>query len=184
MRDIPYWILKTLRDEKIICYKCKKNMNSDHVRACGVRDSFKGEDKEVLFLEIHCVKCNEITIYEIDDMGLMEFAFEMMEEMERQAEEDSKRRTVNKEDPEEGIYIEEPEDPILPEALNLHKTGRPPNRPPKKRRSKITNKEIIDVVKFLNNDGKERLHDDFLIKMGMSPKEIDSYKLKKPSNDK
>jgi len=178
MLDIPQWILKTLNEEKLLCHKCKNTMGEKNIRACGVRNSFKNKQKEVLFLEVFCKKCEELTIYEIDDMGLIEFSFEIIEEMERQAEEEQSNDQMEKK------MTEEEEEYDLFEGVSENNSRRKnkvnnSNKPNKKRKSKITNKEIKDIITFLNNGGKKRYHDDFLIELGLSPEEIDSYKIKK-----
>ena len=182
MRDIPQWILKTLKEEKLICHKCKDIMGSSHIRACGIRNSFKNKSKEVLFLEMNCNKCDELTIYEIERMSLFEFSYEIIEEMERQSEEEHAEGQMKKkladdmnENKMESDLFENVDDDISQKEQK-------PNRPRKNKKSKITNKEIKDIVNFLQNSGKERFHEDFLVELGMSPEEIDSYKVKK--NDK
>tara|TARA_Y100000310_G_scaffold57488_2_gene52694 strand:+ start:27195 stop:27749 length:555 start_codon:yes stop_codon:yes gene_type:complete len=177
MRDIPQWILKTLKDDKLLCRKCEDSMNAKNIRACGIRRSYKNAKKEVLFLEIWCLTCEELAIYEIEDMSLIEFSFEIIEEMERQSEDEHMDAEIDKHmsKKDDFLFSDTEERPPRLKKENL------PNK--KKKRSKITQKEIKDVVTFLNNSGKTRYHDEFLIELGMSPDEIDSYKLKR-KNDK
>jgi hypothetical protein len=173
MKDIPQWVLESLHNESILCHKCDKTMTSKNIRACGVRDSFKNNKKETLFLELYCLKCDEITIYEMENMSLIEFSFEIMEEIEKQSVEEHDNENVMQGPAKGDAFLDG-----VPDMEDMEDMEEIPAKI-RKRKSKITDKEIKEVVKFLQNNNKPLYHEDFLVELGLSPAEIEYYRYTK-----
>ena len=91
------------------------------------------------------------TFFELNEMTLLDLAFEILEEQSKVQD------TQNRKDLDEEMGVAD-------------------NKKSKKIRSKITVKEIKKSVSLLN---KLETHDDFLMALGMSLEEIESYKLKR-----
>ncbi len=153
MKNIPKWVVKTMRIENFSCNECNKSLKEKDVIAVGVRNSHKDRKYESFFIEIMCSKCDEIIILELKDMSLVDLSLEILSE---QSEIEIRR--------EERGEMEE---------SNVNKKR-------VKTKSKITQKEIKEVSKFLKSIDS---HDDFLISLGMTPEEIDEYKFKPDNTD-
>jgi hypothetical protein len=175
MIDIPEWIILSLKEEKPDCKECKYIFIGKDIRAIGVRDSYREKGKETLFVELFCAKCKGVTLFEITSMSLVDFALDILEpsnEDNFNINVENKKEELRKEY--EAEYGEEnmkgDQNPVPPPSPSS------PSPPIKKRKSKITLKEIKDHAKFLNSI---KTHEDFLIELGMSPEDIKQYDYKK-----
>ena len=156
MRDLPNWIKKVLNNDDLTCGACNKPVSLKDLFSVGIQKGSKKPYKEVLAIGLICKDCKEMTIFELNDMTLLDLAFEILEEQSKY--QDNK----NREDLDKEMGIEQ--------ENKLQKI-----------RSKITSKEIKKSVALLN---ELKTHDDFLFALGMSWEEIDSYKLKKRDRKK
>ncbi len=151
MKDLPSWIRKILNSENLTCGKCDKLFNKRELASIGIQKSSRKPHKEILFIGIVCKECGEMTIFELQEMSLLDLAFEILEEQSESHNNQNKRELDNE------ISIKD-------------------NNQPKMRRSKITCKEVKDSVNFLN---KIKSHEEFLVALGMSLEEIGKYNIKK-----
>ncbi len=150
MKDLPNWVKKILDNDKLTCGACDKLVTFKNLFSVGIQKSNKKPYKEVLSIGLVCKYCNEMTIFELNEMTLLDLAFEVLEEQSKTQD------SQNKED--------------------LDKEMGTASKKSKKVKSKITIREIKDSVAFLN---ELETHDDFLMALGMSLEEIESYKIKK-----
>lgn len=149
MQEIPNWIIKMIEKEKLICSQCKRRFRSENLMSMGVQVSSQSPHADTLCIGMYCHKCKELTIFELKEMTLIEFAFEILN-----------REKHNNVRANRNFFSDTPE--------NYHKRNR--------QKSRITLKEIKENVKFLN---KIKTHEEFLVAMGMSLSEIDKYNFKK-----
>lgn len=122
MKDIPNWIKKILDNETLTCGRCDKLFNCVELISIGIQKSNKNSNKEVLFVGFICKECGEMTIFELQEMSLLDLSFEILEEQadNGQEKDDTNNRNKNK------IEV-------------------------KRTKSKITIKEIKRDVDFLQN---------------------------------
>lgn len=163
MQNIPRWLQAALKTTKLKCHKCDKIFNCNHLRAIGVRDSYQKKDVETLFVELMCLNCSEMTLFELKDMTLIELSYEIMDDLEIPPEDVVKREKMD-----------------LGEELD-HKITKGHFMKKKRKRSKITLKEIKESAKFLENVDT---HEEFLIAIGLSPEDIDKYNMKDKKENK
>ena len=156
MKDLHSWIRKILNSENLTCGKCDKLFSKRELASIGIQKSSRKPYKEILFIGIICKECGEMTIFELQEMTLLDLAFEILEE-QSESHSNQKKKELDKE-------------------INNSKNNIKNNNQPKVIRSKITRKEIKDSVNFLQNN---KYHEDFLVALGMSLDEIDKYKIKK-----
>ena len=168
MKDLPSWIRKILTSDNLTCGRCDKIFNHKELISVGIQKSSRRPHKEILFIGIACDKCGEMTIFELQEMGLLNLAFEIIEE---QTEEytNKKKRELDKE---------------------INSTRKRPGQQDRQNnqqnnnnqqhqqiiRSKITRKEIKEDIRILNNI---KYHEDFLVALGMSLDDIEKYRFKK-----
>lgn len=160
MRDLPNWIKKVLDNDDLTCGACNKIVSLKDLFSVGIQKGSKKPHKEVLAIGLICEFCKEMTIFELNDMTLLDLAFEILEEQSK-THDNKNRKDLDKE-----MGIED--DKNVKNDKNDKKF--------KRTKSKITSKEIKKTVTFLN---ELKTHDDFLLALGMSWEEIDSYKIKK-----
>ena len=161
MNNLPQWIKKILKEEKLTCGKCGRVFEPQELLSVGIQKSSKNASKEVLALSIFCKPCDEMTIFEIQEMTLLDLSFDVLSEQSEKQIENAKKEL----DEEMGIVSKSKPEP----------KPKPRSSISKKPRSKITLKEIRDTVKFLNEIDT---HDDLLLAMGMSLEEIEKYNIK------
>jgi len=162
MKDLPSWIEKILNSDNLTCGRCDKNFSRKELISVGIQKSSRKPHKEILFIGIACGKCGEMTIFELQEMSLLNLAFEIIEE---QAEEytNKKKRELDND--------------IKSAKKRPGQQNKQNNRQQKRViRSKITRKEIKEDVRILNNI---EFHEDFLVALGMSLDDIEKYSFKK-----
>ena len=167
MKDLPSWIEKILNSDNLTCGRCDKNFSRKELISVGIQKSSRKPHKEILFIGIACDECGEMTIFELQEMSLLNLAFEIIEE---QAEEytDKRKRELDNE------IKSTRKRPEQQNKQNNHQQQ-------KIIRSKITRKEIKDDVRILNN---LKYHEDFLVALGMSLDDIEKYSYKKGKKKK
>jgi len=167
MKNIPAWIIKALKKETVKCHYCKEIFGDRSITAVGIRKGQDLENKEFLFVELFCKKCNKTTLFELTEMYLEELACEIL-------------------GIDENLDIEELSDILETEVENyvLKEQDKPAPKKSQKKvsslKSKITLKEIKDGIEFLNSINS---HDDFLVELGMTPEDIDKYKERDKDNE-
>lgn len=157
MKNIPKWVIKIVETNDLSCNKCKKVMKTDHLISIGVQVSAVEPHCDKLCIGLNCPDCREMTIFELKEMSLIEFAFELLDkETEHKKVE---KNSIQKRD-------------ILKELAG----EKQPRRRSSKQKSKITKKEVNEVVRFLK---ATKTHEEFLVAMGLSPEQISKYNYKK-----
>ena len=148
MLNTPNWIIEILRSDKFVCAHCKAPFRPTDIKACGLRVSFRSDDKQVVFVEYHCSRCKkQPTLLELQNLSFEEFAESILDDddgIDRDAGED------------EGDSTEE------------QKERRRIVRPTSK--SKITQREIDSFKKTLH---QSKTYDEFLTALGMEPEEFE-----------
>jgi len=66
MKNIPAWIIKALKKETVKCHYCKEIFGDRSITAVGIRKGQDLENKEFLFVELFCKKCNKTNFVWID----------------------------------------------------------------------------------------------------------------------
>ena len=155
MQHIPSWIIKVVKDEKLTCSRCKKLFKVDDLMSIGIQESSRSPYNDTLCIGMFCPTCKDLTIFELKEMSLIEFAFEVVEQ-----------ETDNK----IGKRSQRTSSSMLRQSSSVSK-----KKKGLKQKSKITSKEIRDCVKFL----RDHNHEDFLISLGMSMEEIKKYSYRK-----
>jgi hypothetical protein len=151
MQNLPQWIKKILTENKLTCGKCGRVFDAKELLSVGIQKSSRPPHKEVLALGIFCDSCNEMTIFELQEMTLLDLSFDVLAEQSgKQVEQITKES--NKE-------------------MRIEKKNKIISK--RTKRSKITLREIRETTKFLNEINN---HDDLLLAMGMTIKEIEKYK--------
>ncbi len=162
MRDIPEWIVRMVEADNLYCNKCRKTLKVEHVISMGIHESSVEPHDDKLCVGVCCPHCKDITIFELKEMSLVEFAFEIL---------DKGTRPEKKKGWEQKDKKSEKRD-VLKEI-----SGRKPTRKRiVNKKSKITKKEVNEVRRFLNS---AKTHEDVLVAMGMSPEQISKYSYKK-----
>ncbi len=155
MQEIPNWIIKIIETEDLVCRACKKKFYVDDLMSISVQESSSSPYSDFLCIGMFCGKCKELIIFELKEMTLIDFAFEIIDQ-----------ETSNK--------IKKNKKEIT--AVNSAGGSKRKKRTEVKK-SKITLKEVEDIRKFLKTKGL--LHEDVLIAMGMLPEDIGKYNYKK-----
>lgn len=162
MNDVPLSIKRILEKEKFKCSSCGNFFTIQDLNTIGIKESSLKPHNDSLVLGLFCKKCRELMLFEVAEMGLMDLAFEVLEnetnDQVKQKEKDLDEELL--EDPKE----EEPK-------KNNRKKGAT-----EEGKSKITLQELKRAEEFLKTN---KFHEDFLIVLGMTPEEIEKYKIKK-----
>ena len=160
MQEIPNWIIKVIEMEKLQCKTCDIRFNGDNLMAISIQESSRSPHKDYLCIGLYCGKCKELMLFELKEMSLVEFAFEILDQ-----ETSDKIKKNSKND--------------TSAFKNSSKTDSKKKIVRKKRnkKSSITQKEVLEVRKFLKP--KDLLHEEFLIALGMLPEEIRKYDYRK-----
>jgi hypothetical protein len=158
MQEIPEWIIKVIGSEAMSCRSCNSNFTINNLISIGIQESSTPPHRDYLCIGFFCMKCKEMIIFELREMTLIDFAFEIIDQEtsnEIHKSEDDKKSSL-------GQFINKKESKI--------------------KKSKITVKEIAEAKKFL--ELKCNTHEDFLIAMGMTPNEIKEYNYKRSGKEK
>ena len=161
MKEVPKWIFKLIDVEGLRCRGCDKVFISPDLMSISIQESSQPPHKDFLCIGLYCHDCEELMIFEIKEMSLVEFAFDIVDQ-----------GTSFKIKRKQGIESNEDIDAIF-DSLNQKK---------RREKSKITLREINEIKKFLKP--KNLKHVDLLIAMGMSPNEINKYNFKKENKKK
>lgn len=163
MQEIPNWIIKVIDMEKIRCKNCDKQFSADNLMSISIQESSKPPHKDYLCIGLYCGKCKELMIFELKEISLVEFAFEIL-------------------DQETSDKIQKKSKNNIPAFKDSDRVSEKKRATRKKRikKSSITKREITEVRKFLRQDGLT--HEEFLVALGMLPEEISKYNYKKKRN--
>lgn len=173
MQDIPRWIKDYLVKKSCCCGKCQHLLTEKHISAIGIRLSCRNPTKEALYVELTCLQCGFITKYELRYMMLVELSLDTIQDLQLQQiedEEKEKNKKNKQEENQENIENIREEDETLEDEEDYEDEDMYIKS--KKRKSKITLKDIKDSSKFLK---KIKNHSDLLEAMGMNPEEIAKY---------
>lgn len=155
MQEIPDWIIKVIEMENLTCRNCKDRFEVKNLMSIGIQESSAPPHKDVLCIGMFCAKCKELIIFELQNMTLVEFGFEILDQ-------ETSNKIKKKETKEKPA--------IMQGAKKSGSIGR------SRKRSKITAKEVEEAKKFLKP--KDLKHEEFLIALGMLPEEIEKYNKK------
>ncbi len=156
MQEIPKWIIKVIEMDKLICRNCKFRFCSDNLMSISIQESSRPPHQDYLCIGLYCNSCKELIIFELKEMTLINFAFEILDQ--ETSDKIKKKSKIDASD-----------------NLNNLDNKMPIRR--KKKRSKITSKEIEDIKDFLKTP--DLSHEEFLIALGMLPEEIKKYYYRK-----
>jgi hypothetical protein len=160
MKDIPDWIVRMVEADNLYCNKCRKTLKVEHIISMGVHESSVEPYDDKLCIGVSCPDCKDVTIFELKEMTLVEFAFEILDKGTKPSK------------PKKKIKDSSVGDDILKEMI-----GKKPTRKKSvNKKSKITKKEVNEVRRFLNS---AKTHEDVLVAMGLSPEQISKYSYKK-----
>lgn len=165
MHEIPQWIINIVANDDMDCDTCKKQFTPKDIVAIGIQESTQPPHKDTLTIGLFCRKCNELAIFEIKQMNLVDLAFTILE---GESSESIKKTEAALDDQIAKKKAEE---------SDKSRAGKDPTRSRGKKpisRSKITAQDARKASIILR---RCKSHDDFLALMGMSPNEIESYKL-------
>ncbi len=152
MQEVPDWIFRVIEVEDLMCRNCKKRFTADNLMSIGIQESSNSPHLDTLCIGMFCTKCKELIIFELKEMSLTGFAFEILDHGKKR---NGKENQFAKAEPRE----------------------RKKKKSPKIRKSKITKKEIDEIRSFLKP--LDLPHEEFLIALGMLPEEIAKYNYKK-----
>lgn len=159
MNDVPLSIRNMLGREKFSCSNCNNFFSPDDLTTIGIKQGSKKPHNDVLVIGLLCQKCKELILFEVGEMGLLDLAFEILEnetsdqirEKEKELDEELQKNRANRH---------------LPKKKVVKKSSS----------SSITIQEVKDAKSFLK---KFKYHDDFLMELGMTPEEVDESKSNK-----
>jgi hypothetical protein len=157
MQEIPNWIIKVIEVEKLKCKSCNKKFSSDNLMTISIQESSRPPHKDYLCIGLYCPKCEDLMVFELKEMSLIDFAFEILDQ-----ETSDKIKKKSKDDV--PAYAK-------PEGKKATKRKR------KRKKSSITSKEILEAKTFL--EPEDLPYEEFLIALGMQPSEIKKYNYKK-----
>lgn len=155
MQEIPNWIIKVIEVEKLKCRDCNKKFSSDNLMTIGVQESSRSPHKDYLCIGLYCTKCEELMVFELKEMSLIGFAFEILDQ-----ETSDKIKKKSRDDV-----------PTYTRPENKKVAKR------KRKKSSITRKEVLEARAFL--EPEDLPYEEFLIALGMQPSEIKKYNYKK-----
>lgn len=164
MQEIPNWIIKVIEKESLKCRGCKEELNIDNLISISIQESSKPPHKDYLCIGLYCIKCKKLIIFEIKEMSLIDFAFEILDQ-----ETSDKIKKKSKDDV--SAFMKSTDTYFDPPPAN--KTRRKKTN----KKSNITLKEIEKARNFLKP--KDLLHEDFLLALGFLPEEIEKYNYRK-----
>lgn len=156
MQEIPKWIIKVIEIEQLSCRNCNKNFDVNNLMSISIQESSRSPHKDYLCIGLYCKICKELLLFELKEMTLIDFAFEILDQ-----ETSNKIKKQSKDD--------------IPALLS--ESSKKKIKKVVSKKSKITRKEIDDIKKFLKP--KDLSHEEFLIALGMLPEEIEKYNHKK-----
>ena len=151
MQQIPSWIIEVVEKENLTCNRCKGKFKAENLMSIGIQESSRQPHTDTLCIGMYCPKCKDLTIFELREMSLIEFAFDIMD---KDTDGDNNKKNSKKSRP---AILSKPSGPF------------------KRTRSKITTKDVQESVKFLQSHN----HEEFLAALGMSPAEISKYSYSK-----
>jgi len=128
--------------KKYECPRCHTPIDIDKIVGVGVKESYKIKGKDVIFFEYLCKNCDDMYVFELDFADMGNFLPKLLGEMKSGENEDV--------------------DDI--DNLNVNNLVRI--------KSKISNKEIKDVKKFLSSC---RDFEDFMAEIGITKEQINEY---------
>lgn len=157
MQEIPNWIIKVIEIEKLKCKTCRNKFDADNLMSISIQESSRPPHKDYLCIGLYCVECKELMLFELKEMSLIDFAFEILDQ-----ETSDKIKKKSKND--------------VP-AVAKSETKKTKKRKKRRKKGNITRSEVLAARKFLEPEGL--LHEEFLIALGMLPEEIKKYNYKK-----
>ena len=157
MEQVPKWIFKLIDVEGLRCRGCNKVFISSDLMSISIQESSQPPHKDFLCIGLYCHDCEELMIFELKEMSLVEFAFDIVDQ-----ETTHKIKKKSKKD-------------ILNTFNNFSQKKR-------RKKSKITLREINEIKEFLKPSDLK--HVDLLTAMGMSLSEINKYNFKKGNKKK
>lgn len=165
MKYIPHWVIDALMSKKFKCHHCQKVFTHKNVRGLGIRESINEPERETFFIELNCMGCRKITFFEMQEMNIVEFAEEVISEIDEDLEElDSSGEEFNEEDMFKDKKIRKKK------SSNEYSKKQPQEKEEKQEVSKITLKDVIKANKVL--EPEDLKHENMLEMMGMTPEEI------------
>jgi hypothetical protein len=163
MKDIPDWIPEIIKKDKLDCGTCSKRFVPADLISLMVQQSSKDPNKEYLAMGLFCKDCNEMSVFEIKEMTLVDLAFMILDS---EADNSIKKK--------EDALDEE----IRKKGGKLNARQKPSRR--RSTSSKITVNDVREAKMVLQ---RIKSHEEFLALLGMSPSDIEGSRYD-PSQDK
>lgn len=158
MRDLPEFLKNVINKvEAVKCQSCKRKFGDKDLIGVGIHKSLANPKIEVMFLEMMCSSCNKESLFEIDEMSVLDFAFNVVYEMEKNEE-----GSIDK-----FLRPDNEKETPMPNNNNERKLPRQ-SRP----RTKIRKKDLADTKRLLEN---METMGELLLSMGMKPEDIKKY---------
>jgi len=85
MKHMPFWITEILKKKEISCYSCDNPFHVNSVVGVGVKKSIKNSKKDAVFVDLRCLNCNKTATFEIANHNLLDLAYDILDEIEREA---------------------------------------------------------------------------------------------------
>lgn len=168
MTYLPRWIINPLKKQGFKCMFCKSIFKEKGIISVGIRNSLRTKN-EVIFIEYKCPEqnCGKHTDVEFEEMNLLEFATDVLDDFEEEAFDELEKEDLKK-------LLSLPE-------KKREKSKSVPNYKLNICKSKITAKDVRDAKNRLN---AIQYHEDFLLDLGLDISEISRYNGKYKKNDK
>lgn len=79
MKDLPDWLAKLAK--KYECPRCHLPIDIEKIVGLGVKQSYKDKNREVIFFEYLCDKCDDMYVFEIDFADMKDFLPKLLDEV-------------------------------------------------------------------------------------------------------
>ena len=81
MQEVPEWIIQVIETQDMTCRNnCNTKFGINNLMSIGIQESGADPRKDVLCIGMFCVKCKEIIIFELKEMSLINFAFDILDQ--------------------------------------------------------------------------------------------------------
>ncbi|NJL70520.1 MAG: hypothetical protein HC888_02330 [Candidatus Competibacteraceae bacterium] len=115
-----------MKKDRFVCPECAHRFDPRGILACGVRQSYRDESMQVIFIEYQCPKCKKTTTLEFpNNTTIEEFAMMVIDDLEDQAINEIRRSEAKP---------------------KFHKDGKKARPKSKSRITKAEQKEVVDLM--------------------------------------
>lgn len=169
MNDIPLWIIELIENSSFNCSKCKHKLV--HSDICGI-GIYKNKKKSALGISVSCSKCKQLHKYDIQNMDLEELAYMILEGIEEYEEISEELDIDDLDDLDDSDELDDFFDSNKDDDVETPEEYYNKFAKKKAHRSKISEKEVEDFIKAMNDCSS---YEQLLLKLGITPDEY-NYK--------